>query len=210
MWHNVSPLGHMNIQRRSGINKLYLSGFTLVELMVTVSILGILIMLAAPSFQSLIEQVRIESQINRLKTDMSYARSEAMRTGQTVHICKRNGGSTTVCGTDPANNWEQGWTIFPDADNDNTIDPNAAPLRISDPIATGRAFAAPNAPARDGFGFTAQGLPTGLGIACISFCPGGCHTVSPNSKFLVMNRLGRLRIVKYAEIERDGLSCPKV
>lgn len=192
-------------------SKCGVKGFTLVELMVTVSVLGILIALAAPSFQSLIERVRIEGQVNKLKNDMSYARTEAMRTGQTVHICKRAGTSTTACGTGSLNNWEQGWLIFADLSTppNNRIDTGETALRIGDPLSNNTvAFSLTNTLAQNGFGFTAQGLPTGTGTACIAFCPNSaCDIANKNNRYLVLNRIGRLRILTEDD-SRSLLSCP--
>lgn len=61
-------------------------GFTLIELMVTVTIAMILVMLAAPSFNDLIQRNRMTSQANDLLSLFQYARSEAVKSGNDVAV----------------------------------------------------------------------------------------------------------------------------
>lgn len=73
-------------------------GFTLVELLVTIAILGVLTALAAPSFTPLIERWRVRQAAEDLTSSMFFARSEAI---------KRGGGITL----ETASTWDQGWSV---------------------------------------------------------------------------------------------------
>ncbi|EHR41746.1 GspH/FimT family pseudopilin [Alishewanella jeotgali] len=85
------------------INK---SGFSLVELMVTIAVLAIIIGIAAPSFVEMMRQNTLRSQANELLGVMHYARTEAIkrRVNVTVNLTTGNGwkaeviqpGTTTV------------------------------------------------------------------------------------------------------------------
>lgn len=61
-------------------------GFTLVELMVTVAILAILAMIAAPQMQNQITASRVTSATNELIAELTRARSDAVKLNQQVSI----------------------------------------------------------------------------------------------------------------------------
>jgi type IV fimbrial biogenesis protein FimT len=87
------------------------NGFTLIELIVTISVAAILLALAVPSFQSLMISNRITAQTNDLVSDLAFARSEAIKRGATVTVCYANTATSCGAGTD----WTQGWMVFVDA-----------------------------------------------------------------------------------------------
>lgn len=87
-----------------------ISGFTLLELLVTVAILVILAGVAVPSFQDTMIRNNIESQIGDLQRSLSYARSEAVSRGARVSICRSS--SATTCGA--GSSWSDGWLVFVD------------------------------------------------------------------------------------------------
>ena len=82
-------------------------GFTLIELMVTLSVLAIVLSLAAPSFASLLASNRMSTQTNEFMVALNLARSEAVRRSQPVTLLSSN-----------ADNYSKGWTVFPDLNGD--------------------------------------------------------------------------------------------
>lgn len=84
-------------------------GFTLIELMVSLAVLGVLAAIAAPSFAQLMAANRLSTQASELVGSMNLARSEAVRRAQPVTL--RSGDD---------NNYSLGWTIFPDIDGNGT------------------------------------------------------------------------------------------
>ena len=79
----------MCIVRQNKASKI--KGFSLIELLLAVAILGILIALSLPSFQDTIESMTTNSQVKVLLTTLSYARSEAVRQGRNVGNLTRVG-----------------------------------------------------------------------------------------------------------------------
>ena len=74
------------------------AGFTLVELMVTVAVLGILAAVAVPAMTGLINSNRLSGTAGEMTASLQLARSEAMRRGSRVRICGSTDGAS--CGGD--------------------------------------------------------------------------------------------------------------
>ncbi|WP_320824444.1 GspH/FimT family pseudopilin [Reinekea sp.] len=93
-------------------------GFTLLELMVTMVILVIIAAFAAPSFNNLMRNTRIDSNTSKIRTALTYARSEAVNLGSTVTVCS----STDLLNCNGDQQWETGWIVFSDLDSDGAFD----------------------------------------------------------------------------------------
>ncbi len=78
-----------------------LRGFTLVEMMLTVSVLGILIAIAAPSFTDMIEQNQMTTTANDLLASLLVARSEAIKRDTPIKVRKWNNSG----------GWSKGWKV---------------------------------------------------------------------------------------------------
>jgi type IV fimbrial biogenesis protein FimT len=91
-------------------------GFTLIELLVTLSIASILIAVAVPSFRELSIRNRLTTYTNDFVATVNVARSEAVRRGSTVTVCKSDDGAK--CG----GAWSDGWIVFHDANGDGIFD----------------------------------------------------------------------------------------
>lgn len=69
------------------LRKILALGFTLIEALVVLMVLGVLLALAVPSFRDFIETQRLKSAANEMLGDMAYARSEALaRQGDAVSL----------------------------------------------------------------------------------------------------------------------------
>lgn len=130
-------------------------GITLIELMVTLSIVAILAVIATPSFTGIIQKARLQTEANSLVNDLQFARSESIKRGLPVSLCPSTNGTT--CSTAKPYAWEQGWIVFNDDNGSGSLDATTdAPLRVRPALANGDTFTpTPSASAvvysRDGF-----------------------------------------------------------
>ena len=95
-------------------------GFTLIELVATMAIAGILVTTAIPSFNSTITSSRLSCYANDLVSALNLAHSESVRRGISVTVRKVDKDSCTNSGVGA--NWEMGWDVFTDIDNDGKCD----------------------------------------------------------------------------------------
>jgi type IV fimbrial biogenesis protein FimT len=84
-------------------------GFTLVELMVAVSITLILLTMAVPSFNSTMMRMRASTVANSLISALNFARSEAISRNERVTLCPSS--DQTNC-KPAALNWDTGWLVL--------------------------------------------------------------------------------------------------
>lgn len=83
-------------------------GFTMIELLVTIGIVGILAALAGPSFTSFINSTRLSSTTQLLMSDLNQARSEAIKRNVHVLVCTPNNAQTDCAAS---TNWQTGWLV---------------------------------------------------------------------------------------------------
>lgn len=114
-------------------------GFTIIELIVTLTIAAILLTIAVPSMSRFIQGNRLTTAANELIGDLALARSEALKGGTNTGVCK-SGGGAACAGSGTA--WESGWIVFVDVDQDRAWSASDILLRTREPLPSGTAVTA--------------------------------------------------------------------
>ncbi len=94
-----------NILKTKNIN-----GFSIIELMLSIALLAVVVVLGVPSFSQVIESNNLITKNNLLVGDLNIARSEAIKRGQNITLCKSIDGVN--CSTSATVGYEDGWIIF--------------------------------------------------------------------------------------------------
>jgi type IV fimbrial biogenesis protein FimT len=104
-------------------------GFTLLELMVTLAISGIVIGFAIPGMNQFIKNDRLTSFRNELFTALQYARSTSVQRNQPVIVCVSSNQTSCTAGT-----FQDGWIVGIDLDDSGTIDNANELLKVQQSI----------------------------------------------------------------------------
>jgi type IV fimbrial biogenesis protein FimT len=206
--------------------KKYYEGVTLIELLATLAIIGIVTMIGAPSFNNAVRSTRLATSANELITTLNLARSEAVKRNRRVVV--------QITG----NNWEDGWQVFVDTDGNNVLDGagdkaacdagNDCILQVHDALPNSYTLRSNNFPS--GIAYTSSGLssnasclpaiapcvaklylPTGRFVLCNNTDKdeaGNESTIDGpySSKLILVNSLGRVRV---SSIDANGNGIPE-
>jgi type IV fimbrial biogenesis protein FimT len=170
------------------------SGFSLIELMVSLAVLGILAALAAPSFSAMIKKYRVNAIREELVASIQTARTEAVRRGRPVVLIREI--DTTICSETLAttDDWNCGWRMVVDADSSNTISTaeRDAPLKVAR-LPTG--FDVQHSGLGNQIVFGPWGQATGVGQKFVIYnTTEGLN--GDSTKSICLSAGGRIRVVK--------------
>ncbi len=168
--------------------KSFQTGFTLIELVITLAIVALLISLAAPAFSDFIRQTRLINATRALHDAMNLARMESI---------KRNGQVDLIAHED---NWKNGWVMK--ADNQIIFNHDALYKDIAI-VSTFREKKA--AIAYNGTGHTrTESSTTGTTSGTLRL------SLGKHSRLIVVNFLGRVRVCNPAHTPRTCvISAPE-
>jgi type IV fimbrial biogenesis protein FimT len=191
------------------------SGFTLIELMITLAVVGILLAIGMPSLKTFMQGNQLIASTNELISALHVARSEAIKLNSRVSVCESsNGTSCSATGS-----WKNGWIVFVDFDGNlvNNGLPCAAIntdclLRvhdaINDPLLSVSGIDDTTKNPIQSFTFTARGMPKDVSgtseSGVFSVCSFDASNNVIGSRAVVLSLSGRVRVSDNAAV----ISCP--
>ncbi|HCR34574.1 MAG TPA: pre-pilin like leader sequence [Stenotrophomonas sp.] len=164
------------------------TGFTLVELMVTVAVLAMLSTIAYPSFRSTIRSNRMATTSNELMGALALARSEAIRGTRGGGVCASKAG--TAC---DGSSWADGWMVWNDTNGNGSFDNGEAVLRFAEARsqmqgASGEALS---------IAFDPRGRSRAAAVQNITLRPTDCSD-TPLQRRMTISLTGQVRLQKEA------------
>lgn len=175
-------------------------GLSLVELLVTIAVIGVLTGIAVPSFAAMVQSAQLGSASSAFVSSLRLARSQAIKSSSRVALCKSADGRQ--CAT--SGGWEAGWLVFHDPDADGQVSEGETVIQRMDALATGVVMTG-NQPVARVITFTGSGVPRtaagGLLAGTVTLChrsadAGPAHRI-------VLASGGRPRVQK-ATVEQCG------
>jgi type IV fimbrial biogenesis protein FimT len=183
--------GHRGYFYQGGYMKEH--GFTLLELLITVSVIAILFALAVPGFSNQLQSARTRTVTLDLLQSASHARTLAVTQGRRTTLRQRE-------------QWELGWDVFIDENNNGVLDEDEVLVHRREAVPGVRISA--NQPVRQYISYISTGESRYVGSAQGGAFQAGTFSICPTDSGagyrLVLARSGRLRMETQTELECAG------
>jgi type IV fimbrial biogenesis protein FimT len=173
-------------------------GFTLLEALVVLALMGILVALAAPALSDLRVRHQLQAQAEALLDSMVLARSQALMRQQRVTLCAL--ASDQSC--DAQGQWQQGWMVFVDTNHNAQRDLGEDVLQVHAALPQPQRVSATQT-VMGYYSYGADGRSQSNAGAFMAGTWRFCQATVPVGWQVVSNALGRPRVEKYVPPE-----CP--
>ena len=162
--------------------------------MVTLLLFAIILTVGVPSFREFTLTNQMATRVNALVSDLTYARSEAVKRNLRVTTCKSANPTAALATCTSGGGWEQGRIMFVDADADGQRDTGEILLRASQPFADGSTLRG-NTNVQDRVAHIGTGRVAGSNGSLI-FCDARITNFSADkskARVIVISNTGRIR-----------------
>jgi type IV fimbrial biogenesis protein FimT len=176
-------------------------GFTLIELMVTIVIAGVLAMMAVPMLQNFVISNRTSATSNEFMGSVLRARTEAVSRNSCVTMCvsKDTDSANPSCVGTEEKAWGNGWVVFRNPECDASV--KSAPqsddlLLVTRTLSTDYSLTGPGGL----IFFSATGVPRPVDVG--SFQIRYQESTRPSNRTICLSPLGRTLTMAYSD------TCP--
>jgi type IV fimbrial biogenesis protein FimT len=196
---NTTTAGKVECSQRAASEATLCEGFTLLELLITMSLAAILLTIAVPSFRYVSNSNRIAGEVNGLLGDLQFARAEAIKEGRYVTVCVADAlGNCTN-----ATSWQNGWIVFSDPTDVGVHDAGETVLRQQAPFSSTDTFNASNGVSV--ITFNREGYAIGIANGSLLELHDSTNT-SAWTRCLSINLSGEMTTELYG-VTNNGVTC---
>ena len=160
-----------------------IKGFSLIELVITLAIAGVLISYALPSIYDLKSNKILKNESDRLMVSFAYARTYAITQQKQVVVCPSLSGNDC----DNQSNWFQGWIVFDDSNSNRKLDADEELLLFENPMDA--SVTATSSIYRSKIRFNNIGFSPGTNVS-INFCD---KRGKDFAQSIIINNAGRIK-----------------
>jgi type IV fimbrial biogenesis protein FimT len=158
-------------------------GFTVLELIIAMTIAAILLGVGIPSFINTIRTNRLAGATNELVSALMYARSEAVKRNLPVVMCRSSDGAN--CAAAGTGGWEIGWMVY--------VNTTGNPILNVHEALNSSLSAVGNNNVINQVAFNSLGLmPGGMGAIKVKFTD---DTTDSNVRYICVASSGRPRLI---------------
>ncbi|GAB4397263.1 MAG: hypothetical protein OHK0048_04990 [Rhodoferax sp.] len=182
-------------------------GFTAIELLITIAVLGILLALAMPALQDFVVASRGYALSTDFVTDMQRARQESIAGNVCVKICQSANaekGSAATCATS-GDDWQRGWILFRNPSCDTGLDnpPDTDVIGVHQGTSTDFTLETASGPARRYFLYYPNGVirSSGAAMTGLSLLHGDSGATSKHSRSLCISQGGRVTVRPFGGLD---------
>ncbi|MEO8486784.1 MAG: GspH/FimT family pseudopilin [Betaproteobacteria bacterium] len=177
-------------RQRARVRRGRVLGLTLLETAVVLTLLLIVSMFALPSWRHWIGRQELANRAQALATALERARTEAIKRGHRVNLCKSPDATTCA----DAGDWSDGWMLHSDAEAEGQPARDEPPIAWDPPVGAS-IHVDGNGPVDDYVSFTPLGEPRRLSgalqMGTFTLCRSGHDEVQ-----VVLAATGRVRTVR--------------
>jgi type IV fimbrial biogenesis protein FimT len=187
------------------------SGFTIIEIMVTVAVLAIILAVGLPNLKSFLVRNQVSAVTSEFSNDISRTRVEAISRNNCATICMSSNtanaltGGTPTCAT-TGNDWQAGWIVFsnPSCSATQNNPTTAGSTLIAVRQAGVESFTLSDSTSARRFTFDSRGLAAGVGSNfTLAYTPENAGS-SSNYRSVCISSAGRVNVKQYA----GASACP--
>ncbi len=170
------------------------SGFTLIEALVVVAIIAVTSAIVIPGMSGFVYDSRVSGNVNEFIGAMTLARTEAVKRGRLVTICRSADADNATPTCADGSDWATGWIVFQEGSSSSDVGSfGSGDVLLQRRGALISGMIAQSSPAISGVTFNSLGEQIGSTTAVMGF---DFSVNNKSARKVCINRNGRVKVIQ--------------